>query len=348
MNHTDPEVLEDGQTIEVIPETTEVREQLDELNKEVVGTKIEDMSREELVEHVESVNQETLDFLKIKAEDANPEVVEKAKLQYEVYNEVVSLLAEVETLIKQEKFDEAEEKTLGYLTGLTERLAARGIDDASIQNAIHEIQDFVNIYGAMVEQTELTKGKGMELLSTGIDILPFVGGAKMMVEGAVGKTLTGKELELKDRALYVAEGALWLTVDTVAIGAGAVSAGGGTAVVEGAAIALKVPKAAKLVTRSAAVIRATKGAGKGSRALFNAGRFLVEHPNLAAKADKLVARGVEARKAALLAAPGKAKDVFSEGVKSIEIIREVNRERQELLDTLGGIVEGGVEEQIAA
>lgn len=340
MNNTDPELLDESETIQVIPENNEIREQLDALNQEVVGTKIEDMSREELVDHVESVNDETLAFLKAKAEDPNPEVAERAKIQYEIYAEVLKLLAEVEVLIKEEKFDEAEQKTIAYLNSLTEKLSGRGVEDIAIENAIREIQDFVNIYGAMVEQTELSKGKGMELLSTGIDILPFVGGAKMMGEGAIGKTLTGKELELKDRALYVAEGALWLTVDTVAIGAGAISAGSGTAVVEGAALALKVPKAAKLITRSAAVIRATKGAGKGSRALFNAGRFLVEHPNLGKAADKLVARGVEARKAAILKAPGAAKDAYVEGKKSAEVIQEVNRERQELLDTLGGIVEG--------
>jgi hypothetical protein len=339
MNNIDPEVLDEDEMIPVIPNNAEIRKQEDELNTEVVGTKIEDMSREELVEHVESVNDETLAFLKAKAEDPNPEVAERAKLQYEIYGEILKLLAEVEVMIKEEKFDEAEGKTIEYLNSVAEKLAARGTQDVVIQNALKEIQDFVNIYGAMVEQTELGKGKGMELLSTGIDILPFVGGAKMMGEGAIGKTLTGKDLELKDRALYVAEGALWLTVDTVAVGAGAVSAGSGSVVVEGAAMALKVPKAAKLITRSAAVIRATKGAGKGSRAIFNAGRFLVEHPNLAKEADKLVARGVEARRAALLKAPGAAKDAYVENKKSVEIIQDVNRERQELLDTLGGIIE---------
>ena len=149
--------------------------------------------------------------------------------------------------------------------------------------------------------------------------------------------MVGEDLSLKKRALYVAEGSLWLTVDTVAAAAGAVSVGTGTVAVEAAGFALKAPKAAKLLSRGAAVIRATKGAGKGSRAIYNAGRFLVEHPQIAKQADKVVARGVEARRAALLATPGQLSQVREEGKKSSELIQTVNKERQELVEALGQV-----------
>jgi hypothetical protein len=85
------------------------------------------------------------------------------------------------------------------------------------------------------------------------------------------------------------------------------------------------------------VVRATKGAGKGSRALYNVGRFLVEHPSLAKQADKVVARGVEARKAALIAVPGKFAEAREAQRNSAELLQTVTKERQEMVGALGQI-----------
>lgn len=332
------ETLEEQDVLPVLPETPEIKEQLDALESEVVGPHIEEMKDEELMENINAVNDETLDFLKLKADDENKETAERARFQLEVYGATLVLLESVRELIRQKEFEKAEEKVIAFLNEQVQKMEGSGMDQIAIQNAIREIQDFVNIYGQMVEQTEVIEPSAkMQLLSTGLDILPFVGGAKIFVEGAVGKNFAGEELSLKKRALYVAEGSLWLTVDTVAAAAGVVSGGTGTVVVEAAELALKAPKAAKLLTRGAAVIRATKGAGKGSRAIYNAGRFLVEHPQIAKQADKVVARGVEARRLALLKTPGEMSQVKEEGKKSMELIEAVNQERQELVAALGQV-----------
>ncbi|MFA4815220.1 MAG: hypothetical protein WC924_05060 [Candidatus Gracilibacteria bacterium] len=323
----DEEIMEEQNTLPVLSETPDTREQLDALESEVVGPHIDAMDDKELMESIEAVNDETLEFLKQKSQDENREVAERAKFQYEVYGATLVLLESVRELILQREFEEAEKRVIAFLDQQMARMRAMGLDSVYIENAIREIQDFINIYGQMVEQVELKEpGAKMQLLSTGLDILPFVGGAKIMAEGAVGKNMIGEDLSLKKRALYVGEGALWLTVDAVALGAG---------VVETVGLALKAPKAAKLVTRTAAVIRATKGAGKGSRVIYNVGRFLVEHPNIAKSADKVVARGVEARRAALLAAPGKISELREAQRNSTELLQAVNMERQELVEALG-------------
>lgn len=348
----DLETLEEGDVLPVLKETPQTREQLDALEDEVTGQSLDKMSEQEIMENIEAVNDETLAFLKDKMNDPNKEIADRAKVQYEVYAAILILMEAVREKILQKEFDAAEALVASFLNEQMQKMQAQGMNNVFIENALHEMQDFVNIYGQMVEQVELKERSAkMQLLSTGLDILPFVGGAKILAEGAAGKNLAGEALSLKNRALYMAEGTLWLTVDTVALGAGALTApagGSGGLLVEGAAMALKAPKAVKLVTRSAAVIRAAKGSGKGSRAIYNAGRFLVEHPELAAKADKLVARGVEARKAALLAAPGKVAELRDAGRHSKELIEAVNKERQELLETLGQLVDQNAEPRQAA
>ncbi len=337
----DEDILEEQSTLSVLPETPSTRKQLDELEDEVVGENLEQRTEEEILADIDAVNDETLEFLKIKMSDENREIAERAKFQHDIYGATLVLLDKVRPLIVDGKDEEAERMVVAFLDEQMVRMQGMGLDALYIENVIREIQDFVNIYGQMVEQVDIHEpGAKMQLLSTGLDILPFVGGAKMMVEGAVGKNMVGENLDAKQRALYVAEGALWETVDVVALGAGAVTApagGEGGLLVEGAAMALKAPKAAKLLTRGAAVIRAAKGAGKGSRAIYSAGRFLVEHPELAAKADKLVARGVEARKAALLATPGKLNEAREAQRNSVEVIQAVNEERQELVQALGDL-----------
>lgn len=336
---TDQDLETEEPTVEVLTETPQIREQLDALESEVVGPKVEELKDEEIVDQIEAINEETLDFLRKQKDSQDPETAERAQLQYEVYGSMVILLQEVENLILEQKFDEAEAKVITYLDELKLTLQNKGLELPAIENALREIEDFVNLYGAMVEQTELKEpSTKMKLLSTGLDVLPFVGGAKMLAEGVAGKNMAGQKLSGKQALLHAGEGALWLTVDTAATAAGAVSFGTGSGVIEGAALALKAPKAARLLTRSAALVRATRGAGKGSRALYNVGRFLVEHPTLAKQADKLVARGVEARKAALITLPARVGEVSEARRNSAEVIEAVHKERQELLDAIGQLV----------
>ena len=329
--HHDEAFHDDAVEVPVIPETPHIREQLDALQNEVVGPEIEDMADDELMEHIESINDETLEMLK--EQDG-----ERAEFQLKVYEKLLVLFEDVEPLIQAENFEEAEEKSMKFLDDLVEDMEGMGMEDEAIGHATAEVQDFINIYGSMVDQASVSARMKMELLSTGLDILPFVGGAKLMTEGVHGKTLAGKDLGLSKRLLHVAEGSMWLSVDTIALAAGAGSFGTGTAAVEAGAMAFKAPKAAKLLGRSAALMRATKGAGKGSKALFNASRFLVKHPNTVGRAaDKLVARGVTARRAALMRAPKEAAQAQAAEMKSQELIQTVNQEREEMLTALGDI-----------
>lgn len=333
---TDETVDEKG-TIPLLPETEETRRQLDELEREVMGKKVDEMEDSELVDAVEAINDETLKFLEKEKGSKDAETAKRAALQHEAYGKVLLHLEKVEALIVEGNSEQAESDTLHFLVELAEEWEGRGMEEAAIQNAVKEIKDFVNLYEAMVEATELEGNAKMQMLSTGLDLLPFIGGAKMAGEALKGKTLAGQTLKGKQRLLHGAEGALWMTVDTAAVATGLVSGGSGSAIVEAGELALKAPKAGELLKRSGALWRASRGAGKGSTELFRVGKYLMENPKVGEKIDKLVARGVEARKAAYAKAPEHLGEALDARTNRQEVMEQVNTERKELLDALGNL-----------
>jgi len=76
----------------------------------------------------------------------------------------------------------------------------------------------------IIEQAQQRRGNLLskimtsEIVSNGLDLLPFAGGGKMLVESASGKTLSGTELTGRDRAIHAAIGAGSLVLDCVGVG----------------------------------------------------------------------------------------------------------------------------------
>ncbi|MEK7146024.1 MAG: hypothetical protein AAB802_02465 [Patescibacteria group bacterium] len=325
---------------EPIPEIKEekIGEELEALEDEVLGPDLDELTPDELHEQVDIVNASSLEFLRLQSQSENAGIAERAQFQMEVWEDMDALMKEIHGLIETEDFESAEKSAVAFLEKQITRLQEMGLKDEFINSVIKEMQDLINLYGDMVEQNVVVASEKMELLSTGLDLVPFVSGAKMLVEAGAGKDMAGHKMSSGGRLMHAAEGAVWLTVDLVGAGAGAATAGTGTAVVEGVKYATMAPKGAKVLSRGAAVLRATAKGNKtlnaGSKVLFNAGRFLVKHPRIAKRADEFVELAGDTRKLSALAAPVKAGEVMVEKKKSSEILDRLNKERQELRSIL--------------
>ncbi|GEM_PF-2909139 len=150
-----------------------------------------------------------------------------------------------------------------------------------------------------VQEAEVAIGthSKLELLSAGIDIIPVIGSAKMLTESAVGKTMSGKHLEGKDRASHAAWGASFAALDAVAVG-GVFVGGAPSAAAEGAKITARGASVAKTglqvgrtITRTAALCRKVGKAGKTTktvRTLFRVGSVMKKYPRVAGSIIKLV------------------------------------------------------------
>ncbi len=107
-----------------------------------------------------------------------------------------------------------------------------------------------------------------EIVSNGLDVLPFAGSGKMVVEAVYGGTLSGRELSGKDRIIHGAMGAGMLALDFTGVGE-AIELGG---------------KAIPLVEKIGASL-AEKGAIKGAAIFTKTAEFMGRHPELTAKAE---------------------------------------------------------------
>ncbi|OGE79134.1 MAG: hypothetical protein A2751_05860 [Candidatus Doudnabacteria bacterium RIFCSPHIGHO2_01_FULL_46_14] len=117
-------------------------------------------------------------------------------------------------------------------------------------------------------------GRLKKIASTGIDFIPVIGPAKMLVEAVKGKTLDGQKLSGWKRALHALEGGSFFILDMTGVGAI------GTKAVKGSVLG------AKILTRSAAVAR-TAGIGREIYApLFKAGKMITRNKTLARLVDK--------------------------------------------------------------
>ncbi len=139
------------------------------------------------------------------------------------------------------------------------------------QAMYQEVKD--NLSAAIAEKDPAAKSKLYKFACSAADFVPVVGPAKMLVEATVGRTLGGETLTGWKRFLHGAEGAVFLAVDMTGYGA----------------VATKLAKAgktglmsAKLITRTAALMRVLKVPAKVYRPLFGTGQFLLRHPKLAA------------------------------------------------------------------
>lgn len=110
-----------------------------------------------------------------------------------------------------------------------------------------------------------------ETVNNGLNLVPFAGGGKMLVESISGKELSGKKLTGKQRIIHGAIGAGSLALDFTGIG--------------------EVSKAGVFAGRSVGLIEkvglglAEKGAVRSARVFQKTAEFMAKHPELTAKAE---------------------------------------------------------------
>lgn len=138
-----------------------------------------------------------------------------------------------------------------------------------------------NLLEAIKEKNPEARSRLFRFACGAADFVPVVGPAKMLVEASVGKTLGGEEIEGWKRLLHGTEGAVFLALDLT--GVGAVGTKGGKL-------------AAKLGTRTAALMRALKVPRAVYRPIYKFGRMLVRYPKLGQAADRGIEWLLKARK----------------------------------------------------
>lgn len=163
--------------------------------------------------------------------------------------------------------------------GLFTNLEAVGVKDLppEVQAMYTDVKD--NLTAAIKEKDPTAKAKLYKFACGAADFIPVAGPAKMLVEAVAGKTLGGDQLSGWKRFLHGTEGLVFLAVDLTGFGVVA------TKLAKGGKSGLM---AAKLMTRSAALLRVLKAPRSVYRPVFTAGRFLMRHPRL----GQLATRGL--------------------------------------------------------
>ncbi|MCX6745239.1 MAG: hypothetical protein NTX82_06995 [Candidatus Parcubacteria bacterium] len=110
-----------------------------------------------------------------------------------------------------------------------------------------------------------------EIVSSGLDLVPFAGGGKMLVESIAGGTLSGQQMTGKERIIHGALGAGSLVIDF--IGIGEIEKGG-----------LLVGKGIVLVEKAGSKL-AQKGIIKGAKIFETTAKFMAKNPQLVEKAE---------------------------------------------------------------
>jgi len=120
------------------------------------------------------------------------------------------------------------------------------------------------------ERGEMLKGLlTSEVTSNGLDMVPFVGGGKMLTESIWGSKLTGEKLSGKERIIHGAMGAGILALDFT--GAGELLSLTG--------------KSPELVQKIGSKL-AEKGMASGAKIFEKSAAFMAEHPDLTRKAEE--------------------------------------------------------------
>jgi len=119
----------------------------------------------------------------------------------------------------------------------------------------------------------LTKILTHEITSNSLDLIPFGGGVKMMVEAIAKKTLSGKKLDGRSRIIHAAMGAGSLALDFTGVGE----------MEKGVVV---VGKGASLIEKIGAKL-SEKGVGKMAKVFAATSRFMRAHPELTTEAEKL-------------------------------------------------------------
>jgi|GEM_PF-6811498 hypothetical protein len=113
-----------------------------------------------------------------------------------------------------------------------------------------------------------------EMISSGLDFVPVVGGVKMTLEGVAGKTLSGKKLERKARIIHAGMGVATCALDFTGIG----EAGKG-AIIAGKGVAASEKLALKLAER---------GAVRGEKIVARGVELMKNNPELTRQAEEIL------------------------------------------------------------
>ncbi len=330
-----------------------VRAHLDELEQEVMKDN-KDMTPEDWERELDEMRAGEIEYLERQTKNPDEEVSGRAEFVLAIKKDIDALVDEVNKDVMAGNLDVAEEKVKAFLKDKREYLESLPLEGADVDAALAQMDFLIQLDLTMVQADEKTRSALIMLLSAGIDIIPLVGGAKMMTEAGFGKTLDGRELEGMKRVLHFGEGAFWEVVDVASLAL--LAAGGSGVVTEGAAVAAKGAKGARAVGTVAKTARAAEGAAKttrfseglmrggalfgkhsipGAKSMVRAGKFLEENQKVARVIDETYEIQKAARKAREVK---QVKDSASELKESYEqrmaLIDQINEEREKLTDIL--------------
>ena len=327
--HAEKESLEDG-----------VRSALDELEEEVLGAPFEEMSAEELARAADELRAGEIDYLERQSQNTDPEVARRAEFVHHVKVRMDALLDEVNTAVQSSSDLDVQERVKFFLTEMRTELEGRGMSGEDVDHAITQIQLLLDLDLSLLAADEESRNVGLTLLSLGMDLIPFLGGVKMMGEGALGKTLDGQDLQGTRRLIHMSEGLFWELVDVVSGAAALVSFGGGGAAIQGATKGAKVvksvPKLTRVLTRSGAFMR--KYGIRGSKEVFRTGRFLQKNERAGKVAQKTFEKGVRQRTMRAARAAEQLPEVLTHAEEAhknhTELLQAINEERAHLTELL--------------
>jgi hypothetical protein len=120
-----------------------------------------------------------------------------------------------------------------------------------------------------------------EVVSNGLNLVPFAGGGKMLFESIAGKELSGAKLTGKERIIHAAMGAGSLALDFTGIGElkdGAILLGKSTGLVEKLGVTL-----------------AERGAEGSARIFARTAEFMTANPTLTTQAEKFAEAKIKGR-----------------------------------------------------
>jgi hypothetical protein len=158
-------------------------------------------------------------------------------------------------LLQEEPLDEQAPDAPEPSVGLEREAAAEAMEDGRIERA-------------GICKRVLTS----EIVSNGLDFVPFAGSGKMLVESVAGGTMTGRDLDGKERIVHAAVGAGLLALDFTGLG-------------EAADAVTLVGKMTALVGRCGEKL-AEKGAVKAAGLFAKTALFMERHPKLVERAEE--------------------------------------------------------------
>ena len=337
-----------------------VRDALDDLEEEILKDP-EHMTPEEMAKAADRMREGEKEYLERQTKNPDEEIAERAKFILSIKEGMDALIDEVNKDVARGDNDAAERKIKKFLEKTHKELEDLSLEGEDVQASLDQMEFLIELDLALLGAKEQTKSAMLTLLSLGLDITPFLGGVKMMGEGAIGQTLDGQKLHGLRRIVHMGEGLFWEVVDVVAVAAALVSVGAGGAAIEGAAATAKGARAVKGATTAARAMEGAKVVGRGakmkkapkvsktmrrtgafmrkhsiegSKEVFRAGHFLQKNPALEKVVQGGFEKGFKSRGARQLSAtkkaPGQAKEVVQSHEEQVRLLDEINQEREKL------------------